>query len=239
MLDLTCRRAKLGAGQEILELGCGWGSLSLFMAAKYPASNITAISNSATQKAYIDSQIKARGIRNLEIITCDINQFEIDKKFDRVVSVEMFEHMRNYETLLNKISGFLKDDGKLFIHIFTHKSLAYKFEVKDESDWMSKYFFTGGIMPSNHLLLYFAKNFIIDDHHFVNGNHYSKTAEAWLSRMDNNKSEVLSIFEKTYGKTEALKWFVYWRLFFLACSELWRFNNGKEWMVNHYLFTKK
>jgi len=239
MLTLTCERAGLHDGMEVLELGCGWGSLSLFMAAKFPTSNITAVSNSKTQKAHIDAEAQKRGIKNLTIITCDINSFAIDKKFDRVVSVEMFEHMRNYQELMKRIAGWLKDDGKLFVHIFTHKEYAYKFEVKDESDWMSKYFFTGGIMPSDDLLFYFDDHLVKEDHWIVNGIHYSKTAEDWLRNMDNNKAKVLSIFEKTYGKANALKWFVYWRIFYLACSELWNFNKGEEWLVSHYLFKKK
>lgn len=239
MLELTCQRAELKDGQRVLELGCGWGSLSLFMASKYPTSNFTVVSNSKTQKQYIDEQIAKRGLINLEVITCDINHFSIDKKFDRVVSVEMFEHLRNYEKLFSFISSVLYEDGKLFVHIFTHKDFAYKFEVKDETDWMSKYFFTGGIMPSNHLFLYFTKQLNVEQHWFVNGNHYQKTAEAWLQNMDNNKQSIMSILEETYGNENATKWWVYWRLFYMACAELWGYNNGEEWMVNHYLFSKK
>jgi len=239
MLELTCSRAELKDGQQVMELGCGWGSLSLFMAQKFPASSFTVVSNSKTQKEYIDGQAQQRGIKNLEVITADINNFSIDKKFDRVVSVEMFEHMRNYEKLLEKVSGFLNKNGKLFVHIFTHKDFAYKFEVKDESDWMSKYFFTGGIMPSDHLLLYFNENFQIEQHWRVSGMHYSKTSEAWLSNMDKNKSKIIPLFEETYGKSEALKWWVYWRIFYMACAELWGYNNGEEWMVSHYLFKNK
>jgi cyclopropane-fatty-acyl-phospholipid synthase len=239
MLEITCERAQLASGQDILELGCGWGSLSLFMAAKFPKSNFTVVSNSRTQKAHIDEQAKQRGITNLEVITSDMNTFTIDKKFDRVVSVEMFEHMRNYRKLLEKVAGFLKPQGKLFVHIFTHKEYAYKFEVKDETDWMSKYFFTGGIMPSDHLLLYFNEQFAIREHWRVSGTHYQKTAEAWLSNMDKHKREIIPLFENTYGKENATKWWVYWRIFYMACAELWGFNNGNEWMVSHYLFEKK
>ena len=168
-----------------------------------------------------------------------MNSFSADKKFDRVVSVEMFEHMRNYQELMRRISNWLKEHGKLFVHVFTHKEYAYKFEVKDETDWMSKYFFTGGIMPSNDLLFYFNEHLIKEKFWAVNGVHYSKTSEAWLKNMDRNKNEIFSVFEKTYGKKNALKWFVYWRIFFMACAELWGFNNGNEWMVCHYLFKKK
>ena len=239
MLELTCTRAELKDGMEILELGCGWGSLSLFMASKFPKSKITAVSNSRTQKIYIDNEAKERGIPNLEIITSDINTFSISKKFDRVVSVEMFEHMRNYRELMKRISGWMKDEGRLFVHIFTHKTFAYKFEVRDETDWMSKYFFTGGIMPSDDLLFYFDEDLINEKHWIVNGTHYSNTSEDWLRNMDAHKKEILPLFERTYGKSDALKWFVYWRIFYLACAELWGYNGGNEWFVSHYLFRKK
>lgn len=239
MLEITCSRAELTDGQDILELGCGWGSLSLYMAKKYPQSSITAVSNSKTQKIYIDEQAQLRGIKNLTIITVNINDFTIEKKFDRVVSVEMFEHMRNYQKLMHKIADCLKINGKLFVHIFTHKDFAYKFEVLDETDWMSKYFFTGGIMPSDDLLLYFNEHLSIEKHWHVSGLHYSKTSESWLQNMDKNKSQIMPLFESTYGKDQAVKWWVYWRLFYMACAELWGYNNGEEWIVSHYLFTKK
>lgn len=238
MLELTCARAELANGQNVLELGCGWGSLSLFMAAKYPKSHFTVVSNSRTQKVFIDEQARQRGIVNLTVITADINVFTIDQTFDRIVSVEMFEHMRNYRLLLQKVASFMKPDAKLFIHIFTHKEYAYKFEVIDESDWMSKYFFTGGIMPSDHLLLYFNEHIKIEQHWHVSGLHYSKTAEAWLKNMDTHKAQIMPLFENTYGKAQALKWWVYWRIFYMACAELWSYNKGNEWIVSHYLFTK-
>ena len=238
MLELTCQRADLQNGQDVLELGCGWGSLSLFMSAKYPASSFTVVSNSNTQKAFIDQAAKDRNITNLTVITADMNTFQILQQFDRVVSVEMFEHMRNYKLLLHKVNGFLKENGKLFVHIFTHETLAYKFEVKDETDWMSKYFFTGGMMPSNHLLTYFNDDLVVDKHWVVNGMNYSKTSEAWLSNMDKHEKEIMPIFEKTYGKDQAVKWWVYWRLFYIACAELFGYRKGNEWMVCHYLFRK-
>jgi cyclopropane-fatty-acyl-phospholipid synthase len=238
MLELTCKRADLQTGQKVLELGCGWGSLSLFMSAKFPGSTFTVLSNSRTQKEYIDAQAKERGIKNLTVVTADINAFSIDETFDRVVSVEMFEHMRNYQLLMGKVASFLKPDGKLFIHIFTHKEYAYLFEVKDETDFMSKYFFTGGIMPSDDLMFYFNDHLNVEQHWHVNGTHYGKTSEAWLSNMDSHKAEIMPLFEETYGKKEALKWWVYWRLFYMACAELWNFNNGNEWIVSHYLFRK-
>ena len=238
MLELTCSRAELKDSIDILELGCGWGSLSLFMAQKFPNSTITGVSNSRTQKEFIDSEAVKRGIKNLTIITTDINVFSIDKKFDRVVSVEMFEHMRNYQKLLAKVAGNMKDDAKLFVHIFTHKEYAYKFEVIDESDWMSKYFFTGGIMPSDDLLFYFNDDVKVEKHWHVSGMHYSKTSEEWLKNMDKNKAAIMPLFEETYGKQNATKWWVYWRIFFMACAELWAYNKGDEWLVSHYLLKR-
>jgi len=238
MLALTCERAHLQNGQNVLELGCGWGSLSLYMSAKFPESQFTVVSNSATQKIFIDETAKQRGLQNLTVLTADMNAFTIADTFDRVVSVEMFEHMRNYKLLLAKVSSFLKPDGRLFVHIFTHKTLAYKYEVIDESDWMSKYFFTGGIMPSNHLFFYFNDDLKISQHWVVNGTNYGKTAEAWLNNMDKHKKEIMPILESTYGKDQAVKWWVYWRLFYMACAELFNYNKGNEWMVCHYLFEK-
>jgi cyclopropane-fatty-acyl-phospholipid synthase len=239
MLSLTCQRAQLENGMDILELGCGWGSLSLFMAEKFPKSRITGVSNSRTQRIFIERECKKRNIRNLAIITADMNSFTTKRRFDRVVSVEMFEHMRNYEKLLAKIDGFLRPTGKLFVHIFTHKEFAYKFEVRDDSDWMSKYFFTGGIMPSDHLLFYFPDSFIVEDHWRVSGSHYQNTSEAWLRNMNHHKNELLPILSRTYGESEAVRWWVRWRVFFMACSELWGFKRGEEWLVSHYLFAKR
>ena len=238
MLQLTCERAELKDGQDILELGCGWGSLTLFMAARYPNSQITAVSNSKTQKVYIDGQAQSRGLRNVVVITEDMNNLQIDRTFDRVVSVEMFEHMRNYERLLRNIERWLKDDGKLFVHIFTHKEFSYLFEVTGESDWMSKYFFTGGIMPGDHLLLYFNDALKVEQHWRVSGAHYQRTAEAWLTNMDDHRTEIVPILASTYGKDQTTKWWTYWRVFFMACAELWGSFRGEEWFVSHYLFTK-
>ncbi len=238
MLELTCERAELKPGQDVMELGCGWGSLSLFMSSRFPESRFMVISNSKSQKIYIDKQAALRNIRNLTVVTADMNTFQTEQTFDRIISVEMFEHMRNYELLLHKIAGWMKPEAKLFVHIFTHHKLAYKFEVKDESDWMSKHFFSGGIMPSNKLLLFFNKDVSLQLHWMLNGMHYSKTSEAWLRNMDAHRKEIMHLFENTYGKKNALKWWVYWRIFYLACAELWGYKNGNEWMVSHYLFTK-
>lgn len=238
MLALTCTRAELRDGHDILELGCGWGSLSLYMAEHFPNSRITAVSNSRTQKEFIDATAKQRGLQNLTIITADMNHFTTDQKFDRVVSVEMFEHMRNYRKLLAKVASFMKDDARLFVHIFTHREYAYLFEVRDESDWMAKYFFTGGQMPSDMLLHYFNDDLRIIEHWRVSGLHYAKTSEAWLANMDCHRAEIMPLFESTYGTKDAHMWWVYWRIFFMACAELWQYNSGDEWLVSHYLFRK-
>lgn len=237
-LEKTCAHAELKNGMRILELGCGWGSLSMFMAAKYPDAQITGVSNSATQKQYIDATCAQRGIKNLRIITADMNVFQLDEQFDRVVSVEMFEHMRNYRLLMKKVAAMLKPDGKLFVHIFTHKDFTYYFDVIDENDWMSKYFFTGGIMPSDDLLLYFNEDLKIESHYHWDGTHYQKTAECWLQNMDAHKTEIMPILSNTYGAENATKWWVYWRIFFMACAELWGYKKGTEWFVSHYVFKK-
>lgn len=238
MLEIYCDRAELANGQNILELGCGWGSLTLFMAENFPKSKITAVSNSKPQRLYIESQLKARKLKNVKVITADMNVFKTQKKFQRIVTVEMFEHMRNYDALFAKVRGWLAPKGKLFIHVFNHKELAYLFESSGESDWMGRYFFTGGIMPSRDLYLHFAPPLKIENQWVVDGLHYERTAEAWLHNMDANRAEIEDIFRDVYGAENVTKWWAYWRIFFMACAELFGAKAGKEWEVTHYLFAK-
>jgi cyclopropane-fatty-acyl-phospholipid synthase len=238
MLELTCERAELSAGQRILELGCGWGSLSLWMARHYPESTIVAVSNSRSQRVYIEAQAQNHGLTNLQVITCDINAFEPEGVFDRVVSVEMFEHVRNHRQLLRRIHDWLKPGGKLFVHIFSHHQHTYLFEAKSDKDWMSQYFFTGGIMPSAELLPQAAETLVEEARWVVNGRHYSRTLEAWLTKQDAHADEVLAIFRQCYRPREAKLWAQRWRIFYMACSELFAYNGGEEWPVMHYRFTK-
>ena len=238
MLSLSAERAQLANGQSILELGCGWGSFSLWMAKQYPKSQITAMSHSKTQKAHIDAEAKKRGLSNLEVITCDINHFSTNTRYDRIVSIEMFEHLRNHRALFDHLADWLKADGKLFVHIFTHFRSTYLFDVEHKRDWMAEHFFTGGMMPSVELLPLSAETLVEDQRWTVNGKHYSKTLEAWLKKQDAAESTIHPLFAKTYGK-DAQLWLQRWRIFYLACSELFAYQSGNEWAVTHYLFSKK
>jgi cyclopropane-fatty-acyl-phospholipid synthase len=238
MLDLTCARAGITDGQEILELGCGWGSLTLWMASRYPRSRITAVSNSASQRQFILECAAARGLGNVTVITADVNDFEAAGRFDRVVSVEMFEHVRNYAVLMQRISGWLRPGGKLFVHIFCHERLMYPFTTERGDDWMGRHFFTGGLMPSRHTLLYFQHELRVEEQWQVSGRHYERTANAWLERMDARRDTIMPVLARAYGAAEAARWFQRWRMFFMACAELFGYRQGAEWMVAHYRFVK-
>jgi cyclopropane-fatty-acyl-phospholipid synthase len=238
MLELTCDRAQIEDGMEILELGSGWGSLSRWLAEKYPKSRVVTVSNSRPQGEFIKARCAASNLDNLEVVRADMNDFETDQTFHRVVSVEMFEHMRNWEKLLARISTWLKPDGKLFLHIFTHRKFAYIFEEEGEDNWLGRYFFTAGLMPSHDLLFNFQQDLEVEDHWRVNGMHYKKTADAWLRNLDGRQNQILPILAETYGQNQAERWLQRWRIFFLACSELWGYGNGEEWLVSHYRMTR-
>jgi len=238
MLALTVSRASIENGQKILELGCGWGSLTLYLAERFPDCEIVAVSNSSTQRTYIEGECAQRQLKNVKVITADMNTFEYDEQFDRVVSVEMFEHMKNYQLLMKKIALWLKPGGLLFVHIFTHKTLCYHYQDKDGTDWMTRNFFAGGIMPSNDLLLYFQDDLKIVEQWVVSGEHYQRTANHWLKNMDRNQEKIMPVLACSYGSASSLRWWAFWRLFFIACAELWGYENGQEWMVSHYLFKR-
>ena len=237
-LELTCEHADLEDGQQILELGCGWGSLSLWMAKNFPKSKITSVSNSNSQREYIMGQAKERNLKNLKVITADVNSFESDKTYDRVVSVEMFEHVRNHRGLFQRIYSWLNPDGKLFTHVFCHRSTSYPFEVEGEDDWMSKHFFSGGTMPADELFLRISGSLELETRWRWSGIHYAKTSECWLENLDRNQSEVLELFKNEMNPEQAKRTFHRWRIFFLACAETFGFANGQEWWVSHYLFRK-
>jgi len=233
MLELSCTRAGVADGMEILDLGCGWGSLALWMAEHYPNARILAVSNSSTQRAHIEQRAHESGFGNLEVLTCDVNDFQPDRKFDRVLSIEMFEHMRNYDMLLERVASWLETDGRLFVHIFCHREIAYLFQTDGRQDWMARHFFTDGLMPAWDLLTHFERSMVLEERWRVDGTHYQKTAEAWLEQLDENRTVVESVFRSAYEDPE--RWAERWRLFFLACAELFGFRGGSEWFVGHYL----
>ncbi|HSW13557.1 MAG TPA: cyclopropane-fatty-acyl-phospholipid synthase family protein [Solimonas sp.] len=256
MFALYAERAGLRDGMRIMDLGCGWGSLSLWLAEKYPNAQITGLSNSHGQRQFIEQRAQQRGLSNVRILTGNVVDFDFPAAapahpapaalahpcaspgFDRVMSIEMFEHMRNYGLLLAKVSRWLKADGKLFVHIFAHKLLSYPYEVKDETDWMTQYFFLGGIMPSENLLLNFQDHLKVEQQWWVSGQHYEKTSNHWLAGMDAAKDRIMPVFETTYGRDAAV-WFQRWRMFYMAVAEFFGYAGGNEWGVAHYLFSKR
>ena len=236
MIELYIERADIQEGHDILDLGCGWGSFSLYVAEKYPSVSITAVSNSKDQIAFIQNEAKRRGLFNIKASKMDVNNLDLDNKFDRIVSIEMFEHLRNYKLILNSLNSLLKPDGRLFVHIFCHKELTYFYEIKNSYDWMTKYFFEGGIMPSQDIFKYFDDELEVINQWDVNGNHYAQTCKAWLNNHYKNKDKILDIFDKHYDKPRI--WFNRWRIFFLSCEAFFAINNGREYFVSHYLLKK-
>ena len=236
MLDSYVEKAGLEDGMRILDLGCGWGSLSLYLAERFPKSSVTAFSNSRTQRIYIEEEAKKKGLTNLEVVTGDVVTHEFEAGFyDRVLSIELFEHMKNYKLLMAKVARALKQGGKLFVHIFVHKESPYDFE----EGWMSTHFFTGGTMPSADLLHFFQEDLTLQKQWWVSGKHYAQTCEDWLSKMNRSRKEIWPGLEETYGSEKAAMWFRRWQVFYLACAELFAYEGGDTWGVCHYLFEKK
>lgn len=240
MLARYAERARLQDGQRILDLGCGWGSFALWAAGRYPNASITAVSNSSSQREFISNVAQTHGLTNITAQTCDINEFDPGNGvFDRIVSIEMFEHMRNYRELMARIRDWLTQDGRLFVHIFCHKLFAYQFSTEGDYDWMGRHFFTGGVMPSENLLLNFQHDLVLADHWWLSGSHYQATANAWLAAMDDNRDAIARLFAETYGADDANRWVQRWRMFFMAVAELFGYRNGNEWGVGHYLFAPR
>ena len=237
-LKISCKRAGIEDGMSVLDLGCGWGSLSLWIAEHYPACRVYSVSNSRPQGEHIRHVSRERGLHNIQVVTCDMNDFAPDQTFDRIVSVEMFEHMRNYRELFGRINGWLNEGGRFFMHIFCHRSSAYEFLDEGPSDWMGRHFFSGGMMPSDDLPLRFQEQLRLLRRDRWNGTHYEATANAWLKNMDARRDRVMPILARTYGEENAERWFQRWRIFFMACAELFGFDNGREWYVSHYLFAR-
>ena len=239
MLSLTCERTGLEDGMRVLELGCGWGSLTLWMAEQYPGASITAMSNSTSQRAFIERLAEERGLTNLRVVTANIADFEPENRFDRVVSVEMFEHVRNHEWLFSRIADWLADDGRLFAHVFCHRVLAYTFEDQGPRDWMTRHFFTGGVMPSERLFEQYDRDLRVIDRWWVPGGHYARTCEAWLAELDRNHARCLAALAGYRGPGGPTRQLQRWRMFFMACAELFAYDRGEQWGVGHYLFQKQ
>ena len=238
MLNLTTKRSRIKDGMRVLDLGCGWGSFSLYIAENFPNCKIVSVSNSKDQGNYIEEKCRSLGLKNVSHIKADMNEFDTDLLFDRVVSIEMFEHMRNYRLLLRNIARWLTDSGQVFLHFFCHRDYAYPYEINGDSDWMTRYFFTGGMMPSYDLLEYFQDDLVLKENWKVNGYHYEKTCRTWLNNQDNSRHIIMDIFRNFYGEKANL-WYNRWRIFWMACEELFAYNCGKEWFVGHFIMEKK
>ncbi len=238
-LEVTCERAGIEDGQAVLELGCGWGSLTLWIAGRYPGCRITGVSNSASQRAFIEAEAARRGLDNLTIVTADMNDFTAPDRYDRVVSVEMFEHMRNWERLFARVADWLAPDGRFFMHIFTHRLAPYLYEDRGSADWMSRHFFSGGMMPSEDLPLWFQRDLSIERQWRWDGRHYERTSNAWLANMDAREAEIRPILRETYGADQEQRWWMRWRMFFMACAELFGYEDGQQWAVSHYRFARR
>jgi len=239
MLALYGERAELADGQEILELGCGWGSLTLWMAERYPHARICAVSNSQPQREYIEAQCLSRGLSNVSVQTCDVNRLAPPAaRFDRCVSIEMFEHLRNYETLLARIGAWLRPQGKLFVHVFAHRNLAYPFQTQGADNWMGRHFFTGGLMPAADTFLWFQRDLTLDTRWLLDGTHYQRTADHWLANQDARRHEVHQVLTGAYGNARAALMAQRWRMFFMACAETFGYAHGREWLIGHYRFVR-
>ncbi|MDA7979781.1 MAG: cyclopropane-fatty-acyl-phospholipid synthase family protein [Pirellulales bacterium] len=238
MLRLTCERAELSNGMRTLELGCGWGSLTIWIAQNYPDCHITAVSNSSSQRKFIESRARDLGLKNVCVITADMRTFDTDLQYDRVISVEMFEHMRNYELLFRRIARWLKPEGKLFAHVFCHREFPYAFQTEGADNWMGRHFFTGGIMPAIDLFHEFNRDLTVTRQWQMNGSHYWRTCEAWLKNLDTNYEKIIAILEPGHP-SEAKRIIQRWRMFFMACAELFRFQAGEEWFVAHFQFSRR
>lgn len=238
MLELSAAHAGFADGQRVLELGCGWGSLALWIARRFPHAEIVAVSNSRTQKAWIDERARHERLTNLQTLAVDLDRFVAPGRFDRIVSVELFEHVRNWRALLQNIARWLADNGQLFLHILTHRQYAYAYDERDRSDWMAAYFFSGSMMPADRLLFEFQGDLVVREHWPLSGVHCQRTAEAWLANMDRRPAEVIKVLEAAYGRRQARRWWTRYRVFFMACAELWGWRNGQEWLVSHYTLTK-
>ena len=239
MLELTAERAGLSDGQDILDLGCGWGSLSLWAAERFPRSQVLAMSNSHTQRRFIEKLREERGLSNLEVVTAEVGEFAPQRRFDRVLSIEMFEHVRNHRALLERVAGWLKPEGKLFVHVFCHRRHLYAFEPDAGGGWMSQHFFSGGMMPSWDYLTTYQGDLALVDRWEVNGRHYALTLLAWLENLDRRRKEVMPLLDITYGHDRARLWFAYWRIFFMACEQTFALDSGRAYFVAHYLFSKR